>query len=104
MAKKMQKSHETAAAAVNLTYNANPFEELDRFFSTPALTKEECPNSVKWWGVSNLYFVFVFHIDVNMIQIQTVSYPVMRLMARDYLPNSSFFMSCGTFIFNVSSD
>lgn len=65
MAKKMQKSHETVAAMKLASYNANPYEELDRFFTIPALSKEECPDSVKWWGVSNLHFVAVFDIDVN---------------------------------------
>jgi hypothetical protein len=32
--------------------NANPFEELERYFRDPVVPKQLCPEIIPWWGVS----------------------------------------------------
>jgi hypothetical protein len=32
------------------------FEELYRFLRQPRLRREDCPNPIPWWGVSNILF------------------------------------------------
>jgi hypothetical protein len=62
--------------------NMDPFSELNRYLSQPRLRREDCPNPVPWWGVSTIIFIDV-HLS-NFFQHQ-FEYPVLRLMARDYL-------------------
>ncbi|KIL67200.1 hypothetical protein M378DRAFT_73836 [Amanita muscaria Koide BX008] len=48
------------------TDNMDPFEEFHRYLRQPRLKRENFPNPIPWWG-------------------HQFEYPVLRLMARDYL-------------------
>ncbi|KIL60192.1 hypothetical protein M378DRAFT_84140, partial [Amanita muscaria Koide BX008] len=47
---------------------SDPLEEFKRYFTKPLVSVEDCPNMISWWG----------H--------QSAEYPVMRHIARDFLP------------------
>ncbi|KIL55348.1 hypothetical protein M378DRAFT_46105, partial [Amanita muscaria Koide BX008] len=47
----------------------NLYEELERYFHESVVSKRVCPDVIPWWG----------------LKAQEADYPVMHLMARDYL-------------------
>ena len=62
--------------------NMDPFAELNRYFIQPRLKREDCPNPIPWWGVSNT--ILLLYICQTFFKHQ-FEYPVLRLMACDYL-------------------
>ena len=51
--KKKQKKKGNASSQA-IPENTDMFEELNRYLRKPRLRREECPNPIAYWGVSNV--------------------------------------------------
>lgn len=70
-----EKTKRHALAATQPNIYDDRFEELERFLNDDVVPKKTCPEAIRWWG----------------LKAQEKEYPVVRLIARDYLaiPGSS---------------
>ena len=58
---KKGKGRATETAAQESSDNElDPFEEYNRYIKQPRLLRDDCPNPIPWWGVSNGLFIAVF--------------------------------------------
>ena len=48
---------------------ADPFLEINRYFSQPRLRREDCPNPISWWGVG--FSVLSCFIGFNCLLVST---------------------------------
>ena len=59
--KKEKKGKSTKTAAHESSdNNVDPFKEYNRYIKQTRLSREDCPNPISWWGVSNVLFITVF--------------------------------------------
>jgi hypothetical protein len=55
--KKQQKKGKSTMLDPHLVAgHIDPLEELQRYLLQPRLRREDCPNPIPWWGVSNCVF------------------------------------------------
>ena len=47
----------------------NPFEELERYFRDPLVSKRACPEVIPWWGVSISSSYSIFNLCSTEISI-----------------------------------
>jgi hypothetical protein len=60
MIRKKQTKKGTLPASQPVSENeGDPFEELNRYLRQPRLRREDCPNPIPWWGVSNIIIVII---------------------------------------------
>ena len=61
--KKQRKKGQSAVLDPDLaTGQVDPFDKLQRYLRQPRLRREDCPNPIPWWGVSN--FVFSYYVGL----------------------------------------
>ena len=73
--KKEKKGKAAETAAQDSSDNtSDPFEEYNQYIKQPRLNRDDCPNPISWWGVSNGLFITVgitltlsFSISLNSL-------------------------------------
>jgi hAT family C-terminal dimerisation region len=69
-------------------WDDDPFEEFQRYFDSRKClpSREECPDPIAWWGV-RLFpsYTLVACTNIPFLQSHGSPFPVLRLMAKDYL-------------------
>ena len=52
--KKEKKGKATEIVMESSDDGLDPFEEYNQYIKQPRLNRDDCPNPISWWGVSNV--------------------------------------------------
>ena len=59
--KKEKKGKVTEIVTESSDNGVDPFEEYNRYIKQPQLIRDDCPNPISWWGVSNVLLFMLMH-------------------------------------------
>jgi hypothetical protein len=72
--KKQRKKGNTSSEAV--PENTDVFEEMNRYLRKPRLGREECPNPIAYWGVSEICCIVLMNlicsVSINLSILSSV--------------------------------
>ena len=95
--KKQKKKGKTPSQAA--PENMDAFEELNRYLNRDRLRREECPNPIAYWGVSDVSPCPFYESNIFIQHRLEDPLVILHLMMRNIWSSRYYIILCMTFFF-----